>query len=349
MAKLFDPARFTEFAQTASVYFLQNGVSLNEGIQKVAQENALTPAQIMQVCQQANVITYESIFKTADDKTFEFPVADSKAVIEAMKVQPSQTESLIDYLTDPPQPKIAKSVDDYNRAFGVEEISNEPAVLEKVAQAKKLQDNMDAAQIEVQRQIQDNQLAIENSREKLAHEVRQLILDSDSSNVGSYQDILNAIAYGISTDNVKTAMREIIKIGDDLVQQGIFGAKAKRANELSVYLPPIVKEAEAVQDDLISSTQYTGTPGPMSDVRIVNGNHPLIMEVNTLVNQVSEDDRLKTGLSLLEDKANYVVKKISDINTSKTTDRYVQYETGDKPPVPADPGTKLRHFNSGVY
>ncbi len=373
MSKLVHPSKFTEIASQASQEFLEKGTELTDSIAKVAELNNLTPGQIGQVCQQANVLTYEHLFKTAKDKTFQFPLADSKKVIgmltpETEAITPAN--ELVDYLTDPPAVKVAKTTEDYLRAFGVREVSNEPQVHEKLAQAEKIRANIETAKVEIEQKIIDNHHLVEQSREKVAHEMRQVILSDDDGRVPGLQKVAKAVWHGVASDRLGLAMVEIHKIAAGFAEQGMFGETNRNKDleigyrrELDRHLDGTIsatgrsaltvkfieKTAEKVQGDLISKTMLTGSPSPMDKVVVVNGDHPMIMEISTLVNQVSEEDRLKQGLNLLEDKAGYVVKKISDINTTKTTDKYVQDETGDRPPVPSDPGTKLRRFQSGVY
>ena len=373
MSKLMHPSKFTELASQASQEFLEKGIELTDSIVKIAELNSLTPGQIGQVCQQANVLIYEHLFKTAEDKTFQFPLADSKKVVEQLTPETetiTPANELIDYLTDPPAVKVAKTTEDYMLAFGVSEMSNEPQVHEKVAQAEKLRVNIESAKGEIERKIIDNNHGIEQARQKVAHEMKQVILSDDDGRLSGLQKAAKAVWHGIPAENLGLAIIEIHKIATEFAKQGMFG-EANRSRNLrigyqremdrhldgtisntgrsAIIVDFIEKTAEQVQGDLISKTMLTGSPSPMDKVVVVNGDHPMIMEISTLVNQVSEEDRLKQGLNLLEDKAGYVVKKISDINTTKTTDKYVQDETGDKPPVPFDPGTRLRRFQSGVY
>lgn len=373
MSKLIHPSKFTELASQASQEFLEKGTDLTDSIVKIAELNSLTPGQIGQVCQQANVLTYEHLFKTAEDKTFQFPLADSKKVVEQLTPETetvTPANELIDYLTDPPAVKVAKTTEDYMRAFGVTEMSNEPQVHEKVAQAKKLRVNIESARDEIERQIIDNHHVAEQIREKVAHEMRQVILSDDDGRLAGLQKVAKVVWHGVASDRLGLALIEIHKIASKFAEQGMFG-EANRRKDLrigyqrelkkeahgninstgrsAIVVEFIEKTAEKVQDDLISKTMLTGSASPMDKVVVVNGNHPMIMEINTLVNQVSEEDRLKQGLNLLEDKAGYVVKKISDINTTQTTDKYVQDETGDRPQIPDEPGTKLRRFQAGVY
>lgn len=373
MSKLMHPSKFTELATQARSDFLEKGVELSDSIVKIAQLNNLTPGQIGQVCQQANVLTYEHLFKTAEDKTFQFPLADSKKVVE--KLTPAAdnmtpANELMDYLTDPPAEKVAKTTEDYMHAFGLTEMSNEPEVHEKLAQAEKLRVNIESAKGEIERKIIDNHHLVEEGRVKVANEIKQVILSDDDGRMPGLQKVAKAVWHGVPSDRLGLAIIELHKIASKFAEDGMFG-EANRNRDLSIgyrreidrhldgtitatgrsaiTVEFIEKTAEKVQEDLISKTMLTGSPSPMDKVIIVNGDHPMIMEINTLVSQVSEEDRLKQGLNLLEDKAGYVVKKISDINTTRTTDKYVQDETGDKPPVPVDPGTRLRRFQSGVY
>ncbi len=332
-----DPAQYQEWAQLAVSSYLENGVSLNDSIAKVANENHLTPTQVKQVCQQANVATYESLFPTQEDKTFTFPIANPNEIIQSIE----QTEKVAsdskipaDYYLEPPKPELHGDV---NTIFGVEELSNEHQVAEKIAQLNKLRENFKLAADEIRSRQQDSDLAIEAARESARHEVEQFILvDDNPDRLETMKKVAKAIRLGIPEGNQKVAFAEFIKISESLVRKGIFGALAQFQIEkdsgetVRNAIADLSKEAEAVQADLISKTQLTGTEAPLDKVKVVNGNHPILVSINQLVNQVAEEDRLKQGLMLLEDKASYAITKINDLNTSALTDKYVQGETYER-------------------
>lgn len=333
----FDTTQYSSWATQAMSDYLESNTSLNDSISKIASVNGLTPTQIGRVCQEANVTTYQELFKSAKDKTFNFPVADSKIIVEALgeEVEASTSGPVpLDYLLSPPQQKIAH---DWKGLLGVEEIGNDAEISEKVAQIEAARENIKMARDEVELRLSDNLLRQENTRHDLAGKMKQHILD-ETDKVAAYKDILLA---------VKTAdlpEEEIVKAAEYLLSEGVFGESQKFKG-----LPGLEKAGEAVQADLISTTQFTGSPAPIDRVKIVNGNHPIIATVNQLVDQVSEEDRLKKGLMMLDDKAGYTIQRIEDLNTSAATDRYVQKETA----VPvarnrANPDPWIRRLRSGV-
>lgn len=353
----FDATKYAEWAQEAVAGFLENGTSLNESISKIANENTLTPAQVRQVCQQANVAAYEHVFTGAEDKADAvFNLADAKTIAMAI----SETEKVAgdnrshsDYYLEPPKPKLNI---DINREFGVDQISNEHEVQSHVRDLEMLVENVKLACDEIRAKQHDNQMAIVTSRRALQHEIEQSILVSDSPDrIGVIRKIAHAVNLGTEDRVRQTAFAELAKIAENLVKKGVFGALAQfqaeqeGTDQVRSQIAELSKSAEAVQPDLISNSQLTGSEGALSKVKIVNGNHPILVGINQLVNQVSEEDRLKNGLLLLEDKANYAIRKINDLNTSALTDKYVQQETYEKQPeIRTEPAPEPRRFaNAG--
>ena len=331
----FDTTQYSTWATQAMTSYLENNTNLNDSISKIASENGLTPTQIGRVCQEANVSTYQELFKSAKDKTFNFPVADSKAIVGALgEAEANGSPVPLDYLLSPPQQKIAH---DWKGLLGVESIGNESKISEKIAQLEATRENIKMARSEIELRLSDNRLRQENTRHDLADKMKQHILQ-ETDKVASYKQIVLAVKTADLPED------EVIKAAEYLLSEGVFGEGQKLKG-----LPGLEKAGEAVQADLISTTQFTGSPAPIDRVKIVNGNHPIIVTVNQLVDQVSEEDRLKQGLMMLDDKAGYSIQKIEDLNTSVSTDRYVQKETA----VPvvrnrANPDPWLRRMRSGI-
>ena len=203
-------------------------MSLNDSIMKIASENHLSPTQVKQVCQQANVATYESLFPTKEDKTFTFPIANPNDIIEGIQqVEKTAQENVIpaDYFLEPPKPKVSG---DLNLAFGIEEISNEHEVAEKIAELKKLHENFKLASDEIRNRQIDSKLAVEQAREVALHEIEQFILtDDDPDRLGTIKKVAKAIRLGVPVVGQKVAFAEFIKISEHLVKKGVFGALAK--------------------------------------------------------------------------------------------------------------------------
>lgn len=330
---------FTEWAKEASDGFLEEEVAMDETIRGIAEEHGLTASQVGQVCQQANCMVYERLFKTAEDKNFSFPLADSSKVLVSIQEEPTpeqaQSASPMDFLLAPPQKKVAN---DWFAALGVKQASNEHEVAEEIANNEQALGNIRLAQDEIRGRQVLNEVKVAECRKRFAHEVRQAAL-GEASPLQAMTKIAHgcSLAFGDSARR-KLAVAELVKIATHLTENGLLGMRVRQKME---------KLAEAVQQDLISTNLDTGE-APEDKVTIVNGNHPIIMSVNQLVDQVSEEDRLKDGLLLLEDKASYAIKRIQDLNTSKLTDQYVNQETVAEPEVVQNPDPWPRRMREGV-
>ena len=88
-------------AKEAADQFIQNNIPLNESIIKIAENSALNPEEINRVVENANNSVYLALFKTADDKYIEFPVADSEKIAAALDDKYVDIDSLSDYDVPP--------------------------------------------------------------------------------------------------------------------------------------------------------------------------------------------------------------------------------------------------------
>lgn len=94
---------YRQLGEEASERFLKEGEGLNQAIQKLADENNLNPHEVQRVVEHANVNSFLSQFKQADDKAeVAFDVADSDAIDPP--AEPSGKESSVDDLTDYMEP-----------------------------------------------------------------------------------------------------------------------------------------------------------------------------------------------------------------------------------------------------
>jgi len=338
------PASFTIWAKEAVDGFLgSESAPLNDSIAKIASDNDLTPQQVNQICQQANVMAYEGLFKVAEDKTFSFPLADSKAIIAGLAAgEDANDENLaetegpsLDFFVEPPQKKTAS---DWKVALGVAQVSNEHQVREKVAEAQHVLDNIRQAQEEIRaRQIAQTEIIYE-ARAKFAHEVKQETLSFDGGPVLGLTKIAHAIRHSMGGKRRTIAVGELCKVAATLADEGALGVRQGLLFK---------KLAEAAPAGLISTEMDVGD-APEDKVTVVNGNHPIIMHVNQLVDQVSEEDRLKEGLQMLEDKAGYAITKMEDLNTTALTDDYVRRQTTQDQPIWVGPDPWKHRMRAGV-
>ena len=91
------------FGKEAAQRYLESNESLTDSIVKIASDNNLNRAQINRVVETANTSTYLSLFKTAEEKYIEFPVADAEKVAQALNIIPGNPEVLGDYDAPPIQ------------------------------------------------------------------------------------------------------------------------------------------------------------------------------------------------------------------------------------------------------
>lgn len=78
------PETIQELAVNVVKDYIGKKASLNEGIAKVAMDHELNPEQIKRVVETCNTVTYLALQKQANDRTFEFPVAEYNGVLGKM-------------------------------------------------------------------------------------------------------------------------------------------------------------------------------------------------------------------------------------------------------------------------
>ncbi len=86
----FDAETIRTYAVQAVTDFVSNGVSLSQGIAKIASAQELNPEQIKRVVEASNTVAHLKLLSSNQDRTFEFPVAKYETVLGHM-VQPTTT------------------------------------------------------------------------------------------------------------------------------------------------------------------------------------------------------------------------------------------------------------------
>jgi len=295
------PLNFAEWAHAASRDYIANGTLMNTSIVKVARENELSPMQIQRVCEIANHHAYSELFKSAEDKTFDFPLASTEEIMEALKEEPEKVAA--DYILDPVG---SKREIDSNRVFGVSEIGNEPEIEERQKLARKALEKIAAAKEEISGMSVFNHEEIVGLEDEFYKIAKQMVLEGTS-----LRDI-RAACQG-SWDSPR-AEELIVKTAMKMAREGVLGAK----------LEYLMKTSEAVDAALISDKLAKNNAGV--PVRVINGNHPIVSTINTLNDKYKDADNMEQSLEVLDDKARMVRSKMEDLNTSKKVDQYIQKE-----------------------
>lgn len=95
-------SKYRRLGESAADSFVEEGVPLNDSVEKIAESKGLNPHETNRVVEHANVKTFLSMFKETDDKTFTFDLA------EPVSVKKEGTSSMSDYKIAPETKKEAE-------------------------------------------------------------------------------------------------------------------------------------------------------------------------------------------------------------------------------------------------
>jgi hypothetical protein len=296
------PLNFTEWAYEASQEFLNGGVPMSKTITKIAAEHELNPVQIQRICEIANHRAYAQLYKTSEDKTFEFPLAKTDEIAALLNSETTKVAS--DYLMDArPAPRKINSKD----VFGIASISNEPEVAETQKLVKQALSKLAAAREELKSRLIIIREDISNLEDQFQKEAKQMVI-----NGLDYGDICSAC---LEIWKTKESANLLNKTAKALVDDGIFGAKAEY----------ISKQGEAVDASLISDKLNRANFD--MPVRVINGKHPVFATINTLAQKYKDAGVTEDSVQLVNERAKLIVTRMEDLNTTKTVDEFVQRES----------------------
>lgn len=300
MAEPISSLNFVEWGHQASRDFLEDGVAMNSTIAKLADEHDLAPQQIQRICELANHRTYAELFKSAKDKTFKFELADAEKVAGLLETDVEKTEA--EYLG---APKCARTID-VKGIFGLQSISNESDVAEKIKQAAAGLETIAAAQTELKSRLVDLNEKFAAEGERLYGLTKQMVLD------------------GVGLESIWDAARRLPEgeklaadfgwIAARMCEEGIFGAK----------LQYLLKQAEAVDAELISK-KLSDLARP-TGIEVVNGRHPIMVSLNTLADYRAQRDRTAKAIQNLAGSMVAVRSKMDELGNTKRLDQFVLTE-----------------------
>ncbi|RLC98733.1 MAG: hypothetical protein DRI46_10805 [Chloroflexi bacterium] len=133
--KKVDQDLIGQFAKEAASCFLgPEKAPLKDTITKIAQAEKLSPEQVSLVCQGANKVVHDQMFKTAEDKYITFELADPKEIIGHEKTA-SFEETDMDYYRTPLENKQAPDFQ-MTKSAGHDGLANMKTYHEKVKMEK---------------------------------------------------------------------------------------------------------------------------------------------------------------------------------------------------------------------
>jgi len=309
-------------AKNAAKILDEAGRSLTEFVVKVAHDENLNPHEVARVCEEANKDVFRRLYKDADDKTFEFKVADVGEALKALDV-PYEGPGDVFLPVEHPLRGSAKTAADKK---------TEPDTWARTALFPSLE--------------QSAQLTLEE--EKTARDAfRELRLEAEASRHQAAIDFAkmarDLVLEGGRTPSEIFAMVKEARPGQPLVEKAARELLALVALNTQTMFPEgadlVVKYGKSLlstsetgggeqpSDDLRHVTQeqydfWAESPGkrpedfvgPVSSggdpVRIMNGRHALFITLDTLVDQSGKEKAYEKGLLVSGDRVRTVTRQI---------------------------------------
>lgn len=227
-----------DFGKIASSNLLDNSVSLNEGIQKLAGENMLNRQQINRVVEAANVETYISMMKTAESKYINFDLADAATISDELGIAKVASTVIDDYSNHVVNMHV--EVEEVEKTASTEE---EPETVVPQAELRKEAEELKGTVRFLQDAVYEAHASLDEDYMKLGHIVTQHVLVGENFNEAAYVikqaslDQDNVIADSIKNDLIDSM--PLVDFEAEFTPQGLL------QTDTSLY-----KTAQAVGDTL---------------------------------------------------------------------------------------------------
>jgi hypothetical protein len=278
-----------DMAKQASESFVKEGTSLNDAVSSLADRYELNPLQIRRVVEMANHDVQQSLYKNANDKTFTFDLADADAIIKKLQ-SPAVVKVAFESVMAASSGKfegLAKTASEESPRIRDEEGSfrDHRFDIDKVAQHV----SHFLRELELRKMVVSGE--IEDSMNKIARMAKDHII----ANNGMLSDLLKFAC--CKDPEFSEGWKTIFEsIKDDLMK---FGAPVDKAL-------------------LLDSLEI-----PDGTLEVINGGHTLAVELDTLKNKISEEDRVSQKLRLMDTFGDAVVNRIRVLKTPKDMDESI--------------------------
>jgi hypothetical protein len=284
------------FAKQAAADFLTKGIDLNESIAKIAEKSGLSQVQIQRVVEFANHETNDNLRKTAEDKTFTFPVASLDTVLSKMSKVPDVSGVEVT--------KVAQLVRSFSASQEAEIEKRASAMLASDSRAQELKVREYRIALEkvaqqltvVQKQLKAEYAGVcQELHDKLA-EFKQDIKDYLILDGGEFSDIHKyAKAVDSGWDNGWDVVFDSIK--KDLIKLG----------------QPV--SGKLLATNFGEAHKRSGSAVPEPAVTVVNGQTTLAKKVKQLHETITLGDRLQDKLRAMDNFKDTVDVEVKRLKT----------------------------------
>lgn len=288
-----------KLGQRVSFVYFTEDIPLETSVAKIASEESLNPEQIKRVCEVANKETMIQIYKSANDQTQEFDLADHKKVIDKVSAYEKPEEPVsMDYYRNPPScitstVKIASDFfsgeKDYERTDRKNALIKQASVLE--IELKDVQGS----------QIMGT-LKLANLKGKLA-DVMKAALQSGHS----VQDLMAAAMKALPGEG--SAVKKLFSDVLEKIKKSPGVSSGGFLSNVWSGIKGLFKGAEAVDEALISKALQAANG--LVPLKVINGDDQFFGALKMVYDQAKEVKLRKATSHNLRDKIKVVRTELS--------------------------------------
>jgi hypothetical protein len=291
--------KLVDLAKVASKRFLQENVSLNDAIAKIAEEEELSPMQIRRVAEYANHDSNLSLHKSADDKTFTFELADPEVIIQTLQGEKTAGVAVLDVLS------AAKAA---------------PSFLEKTAGEQEPAPSLTFDPDPDVMECRSRNVGI--LLEKLAGHAKAMRKDLLMKVASHRADIAGVM------DEIADMAKEHILVG-----RGKFSDMFKFACSRDPESAGLFKIAfEHIKKDMIEKLGAPVDTELLSDnleipdgtLEVLNGEHTLAVQLDTLKNKISDEDRDARRIKLVDTFGTAIIDQMDVLKTPEDVEKSLE-------------------------
>lgn len=309
-------------SKNAEAILAESGKDLTEIAIKIAREENLNPHEVARLAEESNKEVFLRLYKGADDKTFEFKVADASRILAALD---RPYEGPGDLFLPVEHPKVARM----QKAASDQKI--DPTTWAKTAlrpsEHQKLQLSLEEEKI-AQESFQELAFEAASDRHQAALDFlkigRDLVLEGgrtpsdlfamvkearpgSASHEKAARELLALVALDTGTRFPEGA-REVVKFANALLEISETGGGEQPSDELRHVTQENYEFWTA--DPGLRAKDFVGPASSAGDPVVVNDRHKLFLTLDTLIDQTNKENWYGKGLLFSGDRVRSVVRNV---------------------------------------
>lgn len=301
MSNVISIGTYKEWAASVAGSYFSSGIEPNASVEKIASSYELTPDQIGILAAESNKTIFHEKFAKMEQKYFaaDFPLADAKKIIQNLGCEKMASTG---YFVDPIIQK--ESVDIVSMISNITGIPMEDTSdMQKTASIKEnlkdFQIKLSKAKLTVRDELFEKKASVRNLEEKALSLVKEamVLMDNESARLQMMGGVINMVH---SAGLWKQASKTLAKIAYAVGELGLISRE--KANMLS--------------DELIANGANECPAGLISEKlqgKVINGEHPLYITLNTLDETKRKIERLTTIGAGIDNRLGIIDQKLGQI------------------------------------